>query len=1411
MFQSLRVRLSLLLIAAVSVTLAGFGFYGHTRLVDELNDSFRTTQAGALNRIAQSAATPLWEVNADAVENILHAQLASPDIAALTIQDMDGTTVAAFERDANGNIVTTRGFGAKGDLALEKVVFHPDQPTEPIGRLVIRFTRDKLDATIQQNVYRLALQILAVDVVLILLLLASLRVVFGPLAELRTALMRLAGEDAGAHAAITELPEGRTRELAAVTRGFNLALRKIREEASRQEAVLSGKAKAGELSLRLQNADDYPGFGQQLLGYLVAWLGAEVGAVFVRDEAGDTFRCVAGFGVDPAGCKPFRSGEGLVGEAAASARVLMCRDLPDDSLRIESGLVSAKPRALAIVPISGAEGVIAVIELAYLNEPRFQNESLADAVPVIAFSLELLMSKRATLKELRERTELEERTRLILESVNDGIVGMDRDGRVTFANPAAASMLGYSEAEFVGGRMHPLVHHSYPDGRKLTWDECSMRLTSVDGEARTIDSEVLWRKDGAAVPVEYSTTPIRKDGGLVGTVVVYRDITERKAAQEALRHANMMSDTALDLARAGYWLIDYSDPDFYISSERAAALFGEPARPGFRYHLEQEWLSRIAAADPAVAETTAKLYAGAVEGGLPRYDATYCYKRPVDGRVVWIRAIGNIERDDAGKPRFMYGVAQDVTEVKEAEIEVLRAKQIAEEATQTKSMFLANMSHEIRTPMNAIIGLSYLALKTPLTPQQRDYVTKISNAGASLLSLINDILDFSKIEAGRVEIESVEFGLDDVLSNVSAMASQRAYDKGLELVFDADPAIPEGLLGDPLRLGQVLLNLVTNAIKFTEKGHVHVAIRGERDGDGLRLRASVSDTGIGMSAEQMTRLFQSFSQVDGSTTRKYGGTGLGLAISQHLVELMGGQIRVESEPGRGSVFSFDVRVGVSSTPLRRRKIVPESLVGMRALVVDDNEAAREYLTAMLNAFGLRARAVASGEAALRALAAGAGERPELVFLDWQMPGLDGVETARRMKALPDCPRIIMVTAFGREEVRAEADAAGIEAFIVKPVSQSTVLDTVLSLLAPGEGEVAASVQASADSASLAGIHLLLAEDNEINQQIAVELLEGAGARIDVANNGREALDRLQAAPDDTYAAVLMDVQMPVMDGLEATRRIRADARYERLPVIAMTAHAMVEEREQCRAAGMVDHITKPIEPDALFRTLARWLGRGPAAGSAAAAVTDAERLPEIAGLDAAEGLKRLAGNRRLYRDLLRQFTARYDDSADRIAADLRAGDRAGAERGAHTLKGVAGNLGLAGLAAAAGEVESAIRHGKPADDLLACLAPTLADTIDALRTALGEAAPAAPAPDAAADGDALAHAERIGSLLADGDGDSIEYLDAHGAVLRSLFARDEFDTFAREVREFEFEAAHDRLRQATARNGAPADAGATNG
>ncbi|MGE4558501.1 MAG: response regulator [Desulfovibrionaceae bacterium] len=625
--------------------------------------------------------------------------------------------------------------------------------------------------------------------------------------------------------------------------------------------------------------------------------------------------------------------------------------------------------------------------------------------------------------------------------------------------------------------------------------------------------------------------------------------------------------------------------------------------------------------------------------------------------------------------------------------ELSGAKAAAEEANRHKSEFLANMSHEIRTPMNTIIGMSDLVMVAGLDRRQLEYVSIIRSSARSLLSLINDILDFSKIEAGRMDIESVPFALRDVLEEVTDMFLEKAAGKDLELVVDISPEAPRHVASDPLRLRQVLINLTANAFKFTERGEITLAVRPlDCTGDEVTLEFSVRDTGVGIQPEAQRNLFEAFTQADGSTTRKYGGTGLGLAISRRIVLLMGGDIRLRSEPGEGSEFSFTVKVKAERAKVGRELTLPDDLRGERGLVVEDNEASRYVGERILKSFGFRVQGAGSAEECLELLdrATSEADPVKLVLMDWRLPAMDGIKAAEEIRRRYGGarPRMIMMTAYGREAEMVRARRAGVDSFLIKPVKPSLLFDTIMEM--HGRGDVDRRRADEDSGVGVAGMRVLLVDDNAVNQQVAREILTLAGVQVDCASNGVEAVAK---ARDRQYDAVLMDVQMPEMDGYTATRILREDLGLTALPIIAMTAHAMHEDRGRCLDAGMDDYAPKPLDRKELFAALRRnvknftpWPEAERIAPQAGQETLEPAPIP---GLDVSAGVRRIGVSFDAYLAIVRNFLKEHADIAAQVESALIGGRSDEAVRLSHSLKGAAANVAAEAISGQARALEAA--------------------------------------------------------------------------------------------------------------------------
>ena len=757
----------------------------------------------------------------------------------------------------------------------------------------------------------------------------------------------------------------------------------------------------------------------------------------------------------------------------------------------------------------------------------------------------------------------------------------------------------------------------------------------------------------------------------------------------------------------------------------------------------------------------------AVQRGEP-YSVEYQLQQ-TNGDWRWVLDRGLPICDAEGRSLYLEGAIFDINLRKQAEATLALGKSLAEESARLKSEFLANMSHEIRTPMNAVLGMAYLLGRTALDPIQQDYLGRIQRSSQHLLGILNDILDFSRIESGHVEMECIDFTLESVIERISDLHAQTASEKGLELTLSVAPSVPLQLRGDPLRLGQVLSNLVGNAIKFTDQGDVTVIIATVQETDQtVQLRFQVEDTGIGMRPEQLRRIFAPFEQADSTITRRFGGTGLGLAISQRLVELMGGALEVSSRFGRGSRFSFTLPFARSAAPVRL-VLPPAQLVGQRVLVVDDNERARQVLTEILSHFHLRAEAVASGPAAVTAVTQAAREQDpySVLFLDYQMPGMDGLETVLALQPIQPTPQIVLVTAHGRELLVRNATDAGVAEVMTKPVTPSQLLEITTRVIgrSPGLRPTAAPPAPVPEQPSLAGQAVLVVEDNDQNLDYVRLLLEQQHCRVTTARNGVDAVRRLVSGH---FALVLMDLQMPVMDGYTACQEIRRQPAFHQLPIIAMTAHVMEEDRQRCLSAGMNDFIPKPIDPEQFFAVLQRWL---PHPATDTTPDSPGTGLPQPSGfegilnLNPELGLEHCGGDRTLYRQHLQQFLEQQRGVSRELQDSLTTGDRSRTEQQLFRLRRGAEQIGAVAIARLAAQMAAQLRLG-PSPGLLTSrlvqLNELLRPLVQGLESRLGFGPHQATGQDAS---EATRICQQLQELLADSDSEAVTLFKQHRTLL----------------------------------------------
>ncbi|MBP7736397.1 MAG: PAS domain S-box protein [Spirochaetes bacterium] len=1009
-------------------------------------------------------------------------------------------------------------------------------------------------------------------------------------------------------------------------------------------------------------------------------------------------------------------------------------------------------------------------------------------------------------RDISERKRAEEalregeaKYRLLAENSDDVIWTTDANLKFTYMSPSITKLRGLTVEEALQESLQDCMT---PESLNVIIGEYTRLLPAIEkGDNPALRRDILqYRKDGSTLWVEVNIKTMRDDAGrLIGFLGASRDISDRRKAETALLESEEKFRQIVENASDFIYRVDYRGYYTFLNPA-AERILGFSANDVKKHHF---W-------DIIDAEHRQAAKDFYLDMAVRKIPQTY-YEFPINlkgGDLMWLGVLTKTVEIPGAGTEFLC-LSRDITERRRAEKALTEAKEAAEEANRMKSEFLANMSHEIRTPMNAIIGMTHLAMKTGLDPRQRDYLGKIDRAAHNLLQIINDILDFSKIEAGKLDMERVPFQLDEVLANLSTVVGVKAQEKGLELIFDTGADIPNRLVGDPLRLNQVLVNLCSNAVKFTEKGEIVVRSRlaGAVNGK-AKIEFSVTDTGIGMTPEQMKKLFHSFSQADSSTTRKYGGTGLGLSISRRLVEMMGGSIKVESSFGEGSAFRFDALFQLQKGPEISINERIGELRGMRVLIIDDNQSSRQILMDMMERLAFRVSVCASGKEAISELrqASKAGDDYSLALMDWKMPGMDGLEASRRIRSDPDIskpPRIIMVTAYGSADLMNRAGEAAIDGFLVKPVSPSTIVDTIIRIFhdSGAEESRAAVRDLREDPAEIVqgirGARILLAEDNDLNQQVAIELLEGAGLSVTLAVDGRDAVEKMRA----DFHAVLMDVQMPAMDGYEATRIIRSKPEFDGIPVIAMTANAMEQDLEKAREAGMVSHVAKPVDPERLYRTLAEFITPDPAKPfdtkeepTGGARVTDRAGLPDsLPGIDIDDGLSHLGGNAQAYIRLLLQFPERLGQSAGSIRSCVEKNEMTEAVRLAHSLKSVAGNIGAQELFAFSRDAELALKEGRDPAVALAAMDRALDDIVSGIKSWAAAAGNERRDETAPVGRERLEEmAKELGALLKDDDTAAIGIIDKLDAM-RIPALREVLSDLRKEAENYNFESALLRL------------------
>jgi two-component system, sensor histidine kinase and response regulator len=806
--------------------------------------------------------------------------------------------------------------------------------------------------------------------------------------------------------------------------------------------------------------------------------------------------------------------------------------------------------------------------LLFAISSRRRTERVAQEAGAEHLLSEEIDNRRRAEHMLRERTQLLD---TLVQTSPVGIIVHDEQRMVTMANPAFCDIFGYTQQDCLGRRLEELIVQPGAEGAFLA------NIQRIAEGAVFQGSMKRQRKDGVLVDVEVHATRLLADGQYCGAFALFQDITKRVEAETALRQSEEVFRTLCASAPVGVFRSDENGVSIYANQKmteiRGVTLEQFKANPNQGIHPED------------VERVSASRRLNYARGG--RFADQFRYLKP-NGETVWVSLQGGPIRDSEGRLQGYVGVLEDITLLREAHEQMRKAKEAADAASRAKSEFLANMSHEIRTPMNGIIGMTELAMETELDPSQREYLNAVKYSADSLLTVINDILDFSKIEVGKLSLDPIEFNLRDHLGQAMKILAARAHEKGLELACFVPPELPDFVVGDPVRLRQVILNLVGNAIKFTEKGEVVLRVDLESQGsDAMWMHFAVSDTGIGIPVEKQQLIFEPFSQADTSTTRRYGGTGLGLSICSRLIEMMNGRIWLESEEGHGATFHFTVQFGRASALPGPISADPAILENLRVLIVDDNATNRQILERTLSYWRMRTTSAPDAETALDLIeqARAAGAPFGLMLVDCHMPDVDGFMLVERLQKQQPQKNLttVMLTSGGQRGDGQRCKELGIAAYLIKPVLQSDLLDALLRVLGPRPDDTAPMPLVTRHTLREARmpLRILLAEDNLVNQRLAVRLLEKEGHSVVVAGDGRKVL---QALETQNFDLILMDVQMPVMDGVETTAAIRTReaGKGAHIPIVAMTAHAMAGDRQRFLSLGMDGYVSKPIHSRDLY-------------------------------------------------------------------------------------------------------------------------------------------------------------------------------------------------------------------------------------